>query len=301
MSTLLYKLTILLIRILGIKRNFSEDPINYEKIRKDDEKEPKNLSSKKFIINEIRIKQSLITEIVPKERTKRSSHILFIPGGAFISGPTKHHWDFIKRIVSKTQLSLWLIDYPKAPEKNINQINENINAVYELALEKKSEQKLILIGDSVGANLIMSLTQRLIEEKTPLPYQLILMTPVFDSSMSNKAITMLDNKDPMLSKLGVLSAKKLCARGIELKDPRISPLYGSFKNFPRTMLFLGGRDIMFADGLLGMHKMKEAGVELEVIIENRMPHIYPLLPLMTESKNAMQKIVDEIRNELVIL
>ena len=34
----------------------------------------------------------------------------------------------------------------------------------------------------------------------------------------------------MLSKIGVLSAKKMCAENNDLKNPMISPLFGRFNN-----------------------------------------------------------------------
>lgn len=161
-------------------------------------------------------------------------------------------------------------------------------------MEEVDPNELILIGDSVGATLIMSLIQRLVYKNDKTPSKLVLITPVFDSSMSNKEIDKIDKVDPMLSKAGILSAKKMCAQQLNLKNPIISPLYGDFKGFPKTILFIAGKDIMFPDGMLGGKKMEELGVQLELIYEPEMPHIYPLLPLMFESKKALSNIITKI-------
>lgn len=50
--------------------------------------------------------------------------------------------------------------------------------------------------------------------------------------MSNPAIQSLEEIDPMLSIQGVVSAKKMCAGSMDLKAPIISPIYGSFDQFP---------------------------------------------------------------------
>lgn len=43
--------------------------------------------------------------------------------------------------------------------------------------------------------------------------------------------------------------------------------------------------------------MSSANVKLDLIDRDQMPHIFPLLPLMKESKEAIKKIV-EIINQL---
>ena len=88
------------------------------------------------------------------------------------------------------------------------------------------KNKITFIGDSVGGTLIASLTQRLIIKDIQLPEKIILVTPVMDASMSNPDIVKVDNIDPMLSKIGVLSAKKMCAENNDLKNVMISPLLG---------------------------------------------------------------------------
>ncbi|SEB49116.1 Acetyl esterase/lipase [Tenacibaculum sp. MAR_2009_124] len=222
--------------------------------------------------------------------------MIFIHGGAFISGPAKHHWDSIKSIYEQTNYTIWLCNYPKAPENNIKIISENIDAVYQKALEFYDSQNIVLIGDSVGGTLTTSLTQRLIKLKKPIPSQIILICPVMDSSMTNNEIDEIDLKDVMLSKKGVLSSKLLCAQGIDLKDPIISPLYGSFKGFPKTTIFIAEYDIVYPDQKLAIKKLINANINLEVIQGKSMPHNWPLLPIMREAKLALQKVIN-ILNE----
>lgn len=295
MSKILKHITFLVLKIMGIKNNFSQDPIDYSKIRKSDIKSPPKSFYNKFNVAEKVLSSTNITIISnTKDNTNEKRLILFIPGGAFISGPAQHHWSTLEKIVEKTDVPIWLVDYPKSPEHDILYINQNIDEVYSAALKKIDSNKIILIGDSVGATLIMSLVQRLIHKNEKVPSKLILITPVFDSSMSNKEIDEIDKEDPMLSKIGILSAKKMCAQKLELKNPMISPLYGNFNGFPKTILFVGGKDIMCPDAILGSKKMEQSGVELELMYEPEMPHIYPLLPLMTESKKALSNIISKI-------
>lgn len=296
MSKIINRIIFLGLKQMGIKRAFSHDPIDYIKLRKSDIKNIPKRFFKKFNVKEIEISDTNISQFRKKNLTAKSTKlILFIHGGAFISGPARHHWDAVEKIATKTNHKFWLVDYPKSPENSINRISHNIDLIYALASEQEGIEEVILIGDSARATLIMTLVQRLIKREKKLPSQLILITPVFDSSMTNKDIDIIDNVDPMLSKSGVLSAKKMCAQNLSLMDSMISPLYGDFNGFPKTTLFIGGKDIMSPDGVLGSQKMNEANVDLNLIYESEMPHIYPLLPLMKESKDAFSQIINAIQ------
>ena len=86
--------------------------------------------------------------------------------------------------------------------------SKNIDLVYKTALENYTSKEIILLGDSTGGTLITALIQRLIEKKNQLPHKIILVSPVMDATMSNPQIDEIDAIDLMLSKNGVLSAKK---------------------------------------------------------------------------------------------
>src|SRR5690606_708100 len=103
--------------------------------------------------------------------------------------------------------------------------------VYKSALEKFDSNHISLIGDSAGGTLVLGLVQRLIIENLNVPNKIVVISPVMDASMSNPEIKNRDNLDPMLSRVGVLSAKKMCAGNLNLKDVMISPLFGNFNNF----------------------------------------------------------------------
>lgn len=293
-KSLTYYLTIAVLKLKGIKKSFSKDPVAYKTIRKEDVYNPKGSFFKKNITKQFKVSDSAITEITYNSNPKKL--LIFIHGGAFISGPAKHHWDSIKTIVKNTDYKIWMCNYPKAPESDITEISQNIDAVYDTALQDHEYNSISFIGDSVGGTLITSLMQRLLSKQRPLPYQIILISPVMDATMSNPVIDKIDPIDPMLSKVGILSSKKMCARNVDLKDTKISPIYGSFEGFPKTVLFLGECDIMYPDEKLALDKMKQASIDIQAFEGKGMPHIWPLLPVMKEAKQSLHQII-QILNE----
>lgn len=287
-QSLTYYITILIIKLKGLKKEFSKDPIDYKKIRKEDVFEPKGKFFTQHNTKNFKVLNSLITEIA--NHTKSEKLLIFVHGGAFISGPAQHHWDTIKTISSQTSHTIWMCNYPKAPEHTIAEISENLDAIYRTALENYTPDQISLIGDSVGGTLIMALTQRLISNNIKLPQKVILVSPVMDASMTNPEIEKIDLVDPMLSKNGVLSAKRMCAGNTDLKDAIISPLYGNFEEFPETILFLAENDITYPDQKLTVEKLTAANAPIQIIEGKKMPHIWPFLPVMKEAKTALEKI-----------
>jgi len=293
-QSLSYFIVLLVLKLKGIKKEFSNSPINFKKLRQEDVHEPKGKFFKDDKVRNFKILDTSITEFIePKASSKL---LIFIHGGAFISGPAQHHWDCIKKIYREAPQTIWLCNYPKAPETKIQEISDNIDSIYQAALEKYPTAQISLLGDSVGGTLVTALVQRLISKGIQIPNKVILISPVMDASMSNPEIEKIDKLDPMLSKAGVLSAKKMCAEDHGLKSPMISPLNGSFEGFPATFLFLAEHDITYPDQQLALQKMETAHINTRVIEGKKMPHIWPLLPVMKEAKIAMAELIDILKN-----
>lgn len=292
MRSFTYYLTLLAIRLKGLKKIFSQTPIDYHKLRKDDLHHPKMEKFSPHKLESFQILKTTVSEIIPLE--PKGHLVMYIHGGAFVYGPVDYHWAAAKKIVSQTKCTLWMVDYPKAPENKIETLAENIRQVYLTAVEKYQSQNIILVGDSVGASLILSLIQNFIEEKATYPANLILISPVMDASFTNPEIDKVEKIDPVLAKAGAISAKKMCAINNDLSDHEISPINGSFKDFPRTLLFMAENDITYPDQKLAVQKMQEAGVDLQVVFGKDMPHIWPILPYMKEGKVAFIHLLNEI-------
>lgn len=291
----------LVLKLKGVKRTFAESPIRVKELRKEDIHVPPKKLLNGNSTSVFRVQQTRVTEITPAKPAAADFLILYCPGGAFVYGPTALNWSTIGHIVKQSRIKAWLVDYPKAPEAKIDEITANIDAVYAEALKSYLPSNIILMGDSVGGNLMISLVQRLIRVGEGLPARLIAVSPVLDASLTNPEIDRIDQRDPILSKPGALSAKEMCAGNRSLKDPIISPLYGSFKGFPATHLFIAEHDIMMPDQKLAVQKMLEEKVDVEVIEGAGMPHIWPLLPVMKEAKQALSKIEEIIRHAVSLI
>lgn len=287
-----YYLTILVIKLKGIKNIFSKSPIDYLRLRRNDVYTPTSRFYKTDMISNFEILGTKITQIEKDNKTDKL--LIYLHGGAFVSGPAQYHWDSIESISKKTDVNIWMCIYPKAPENKIDEISINIDEIYRRALINYKNSDIILMGDSAGGTLAISLTQRLIVNNINLPSKLILISPVLDATLKNQKINEVDKKDIMLSKTGVLSAKTMCTDN--LNDVRISPINGEFKLFPKTYLYIAENDITYPDQLIFLSELNKEKVAHEIVIGEEMPHIWPLLPVMKEAKVTINQIIDNIND-----
>jgi acetyl esterase/lipase len=289
-KSITYHITLFVMKLMGVKKMFSENPINYLKLRKGDVFVPKGKFYKGNRIFKFSVLKTQITQLAHEQDS--DNLLIYLHGGAFISGPTKLHWNSLKTISKNTQHHIWLCNYPKAPEHKIDEISANIDAIYQYALATYKSANITIMGDSVGGTLTIALTQRLIQNGVSLPAKIILVSPVLDATFSNPQIDTVEKIDPVLSKKGIISAKKMCSEN--LMDPSISPLYGNFESFPPTFLYAAANDIAYPDELIFAEKMKASKSPIFVTIGKEMPHIWPLLPVMHEAKLALTEIIEEI-------
>ncbi len=288
-----YFLVKLVLKVKGEKRSWSQDPIDYQKKRKQNVSTPNTWVLLGGAFTHIKVAKSKVTEITPK-KLHSDFLLLYCHGGAFVYGPTRENWSMLAKVAKKSGARAWMIDYPKAPENTIDVITENVYQVYLEAIKQYDPSKIILIGDSAGGSLILTLAQRLVKEQKKLPNRMIPITPVIDASVTNPKIPSIDLIDPILSRNGVRSANKMCVGKLSLKDPLISPLFGNLKNLPPIHLFMATDDILTPDQEIFVDKVMQADGEIQVIIGKNLPHVWPILPIMPEAKSGIQKIVSII-------
>ncbi|RUX07777.1 alpha/beta hydrolase, partial [Mesorhizobium sp. M8A.F.Ca.ET.059.01.1.1] len=67
-------------------------------------------------------------------------------------------------------------------------------------------------------------------------------------------------------------------------------VYGDLSVLPKTLLLTGSRDLLTPDNLIFAQKARAAGVEVELVYEEGMFHVWPLID-MPEARRARQHIV----------
>ncbi|RWN39055.1 alpha/beta hydrolase [Mesorhizobium sp.] len=229
-----------------------------------------------------------VYEIAPKAGVRK--RILYLHGGAYVFQITSYHWGLIADMAERLGFGITVPIYPIAPEHDFHAMFGMVGEVYRQMLDETVAQNIVFMGDSAGGNMAVVLTMMAAEDDRPLPSRHVLISPGLDLSLANPEVFEAERYDPWLGIPGGLEAVRLYSAGINPSDWRISPLYGDLSVLPKTLLLTGSRDMLTPDNLIFAQKARAAGVEIEVVHEQGMFHVWPLID-MPEARRARDSIV----------
>jgi acetyl esterase/lipase len=217
------------------------------------------------------------------------AQVLYLHGGGFVLPPRSQHWRFLARLASEARASVYAPLYPLAPAHGYADVIEFLTPIYR-ELVQSSAQRLVLMGDSAGANIALSLLQCVKEADLPAPSKLILISPPVDLSFGNPLMKALEGRDPLLTIASARAGAAWYAKDIPLGDARISPLFGPLGHLPETQVFVGTNDILMPDVRLFHERAVAEGVKIDYHEGPSMIHCWPLVPFVPEAKAARRKM-----------
>ena len=174
------------------------------------------------------------------------------------------------------------VDYRLAPEHKFPAGLRDCDAVYQWALANAASfagdpTRVAVGGDSAGAGLTLALISRLRDAHEELPACAWLISPWTDLTMSGSTLVRKAAVDPLIHKeyLNELADAYLPA-GMDRKDPRVSPLYADFRNFPPTLIQIGSDETLLDDATRLAARAGAADVRVTLEIWPHMIHAWPL-------------------------
>ncbi|CDX26049.1 Esterase [Mesorhizobium plurifarium] len=256
--------------------------------RKTEDYHPPALLKARLNITETEIDGFPVYEIAPKAGERR--RILYMHGGAYVFQITSYHWGLIAEMAERLGFGITVPIYPIAPEHDFHDMFGMVGDVYRRMLEQTDAEDIVFMGDSAGGNMAVVLTMMAAEEGLPAPSHHVLISPGLDVSLANPEVFEAERQDPWLGIPGGLEAVRLYSAGFDRKDWHISPLYGDLSVLPKTLLLTGSRDMLTPDNLIFAERARAAGVEVDVVYEEGMFHVWPLIE-MPEARRARDSIV----------
>ncbi len=225
---------------------------------------------------------------------KSDKVIIYLHGGAYIANLSKIHWEFIGVLLSETNASFIVPDYPLAPDANYFDVFSFMDEVYRQAISETSPENIIIMGDSAGGGLALSFVQNLRNKNAKLPNKIIMISPWLDITLTEPEIPIVDKKDKMLSLKGLQMAGKLYADSLNPENYLVSPIYGDFSGLPEISVFIGTHDIMWPDCKRLVSIVEETNTKLKYFEYPKMFHVWVLIGSLKESKSAVNQIINLI-------
>ena len=229
------------------------------------------------------------------EEVMTDTMIIYYPGGGFVNDPLKYHWKIINKLSQETNCPVLMPVYPKVPNYTCEESYDTVMKFYLDVVKDENIKKVIFIGDSSGGGMSLVMAQ-LLRDNYPnvlQPEEIILLSPWIDLSSDNEEIEIVDPDDPMLDSYGLIELGKMWAGDLDVHDPMVSPIYGSFDNLGHITMFASTRDILCPDAVRFSEMLTEQEIDHIFVCEEGLNHPYVLFPI-PEAADAREIIVDVI-------
>lgn len=189
-----------------------------------------------------------------------SDIIVYIHGGAFMSGRASYSKGYISALAKTSGCRIYSVDYSLSPEVKYPVALDECLSVIDALYEENKDSKITITGDSAGGNLCAAIA---LERKDKISC-VILHSPVIDLSDTIDRTGF--NKESIVVKKGLKDTfKKLYIGDHDEKDPSVSPYFGDYTKFPPVFITCDSNEGLYADSLYVFDRCSEAGVLCELV------------------------------------
>ncbi|WP_207552814.1 alpha/beta hydrolase [Mycolicibacterium fortuitum] len=233
-----------------------------------------------------------------------SALLLYFHGGGFVLGDLDTHDSLCRLICRDGGIQVISVDYRLAPEHKAPAAVDDAYAAYRWALDHAAglgATRIVVGGDSAGANLAAVVTQQARDSELPLPALQLLLYPVTDMSSETRSKTLFA-KGLFLEKRDMdwFFSHYLDGAEVSAEDPLVSPLLAEdLSGLPPALVITAGFDPLRDEGDRYARALQEAGVVVDFREERSIIHAFAnFFPLGGGSATATSAMISALRAHL---
>ena len=174
--------------------------------------------------------------------------ILYCHGGGYSTGSCIYARTLTTKLASAASMDVFCFDYRLAPEYPYPAAPQDAMKAWDhLMLQGFGAADVVVVGDSAGGNLALSLTLSLREQGRLLPGGLVLLSPWTDLTASGKSHESRAEVDPVLDAEYLKKMTENYAKDADCRNPLVSPLFADFSGFPPVYIQAGDNEVLLSD------------------------------------------------------
>jgi epsilon-lactone hydrolase len=218
-----------------------------------------------------------------------STAVLYLHGGGYLFGSPRTHRQAMLAMAKAFAAPVYGLDYRLAPEHPFPAAVDDAAAAYRWLLAQHPERSIVLAGDSAGGGLAIATALGIRDSGITPPRAIVAFSPYTDLAVTGLSVAANARSCAMFTPRGVHEAAALYLAGANARDPRASPLYADFSGLPPLLLFVSRHEILRDDTLRLAERASAAGVEVELVVRDRLPHVWPVfVGLLPEAREAFE-------------
>lgn len=231
-------------------------------------------------------------EYVMKKSNSTDTIVLYIHGGGFVEGSAKARRSFTTYIANKMNYNVAAINYRLAPEYPFPKAPLDCVEAYQSLLLKYHAEKIILLGESAGGNLVLSTLLYIKNKKLPYPAASFVISPTVQYDQELDSYEDNSDSDCMITNL----SEEICDTYLQsteesvVKSPYAAPYYGDFTGCSPVYIWSSASEVLRDDSVIMADKLKAENVKCELFLREKMMHAYLIVPAIKESKKDLKTI-----------
>jgi monoterpene epsilon-lactone hydrolase len=280
---------------LTMKRH-GKKPINVQRLRAMGKNPPRSALAVPpgYTVESLRNEQGLefdVADLSPTASHRSSVIVLYLHGGGYLFGSPKTHRQVLIAMAKAFQAPAYGLDYRLAPEHPFPAAVEDAAKAYQWLLTRHPQADIVLAGDSAGAGLAIATAVGVRDAGFALPKAIVAFSPYSDLAVTGESVEANAKSCAMFTPRGVREAAAIYLAGADARDPRASPLYADLAGLPPMLLFASRHEILRDDTLRLAERASAAGVKVELIVRDRLPHVWPVfVTLLPEARDAFATV-----------
>ena len=247
-----------------------------------------------YIVETLRTEEGLefdVVDALEKSTPTSAVVVLYLHGGGYIFGSPKTHRPALIAMAKAFAAPVYGLDYRLAPEHPFPAAVEDAERAYEWLQQQCPGSQIVLAGDSAGAGLAIATAISVRARGLKPAAAIVGFSPYADLAVTGDSVETNARSCAMFTPKGVREAAAMYLAGANPRDPRASPLYADLTGLPPMLLFASRHEILRDDTLRLAERARAAGVTVEVVVRDRLPHVWPIfVSILPEAREAFKKV-----------
>jgi acetyl esterase/lipase/L-ascorbate metabolism protein UlaG (beta-lactamase superfamily) len=182
------------------------------------------------------------------------------------------------RLSAALRMPVLLPRYRLAPAHPFPAALQDVLAAYRELTSRLPASRIVLVGHTAGATLVLSALTELAAGGHPLPAAAVTVSPVTDFTFSGDSITRYDGQDTVAA-AELVAMRDAYLGGADPARPPQSPLAADLHGLPPLLMACGQDELLRDDTLRFAERAAAADVDVTVDVYEGMPHNFALLPV----------------------
>jgi len=247
-----------------------------------------------YIVETLRTDEGLefdVVDTLEKSASTPAVLVLYLHGGGYIFVSPKTHRQALIAMAKAFSARVYGLDYRLAPEHPFPAAVEDADRAYQWLQRQFPASQIVLAGDSAGAGLAIATAVGVRDRGLEPPVAIVGFSAYADLAVTGDSVEANAASCAMFTSRGLREAAAMYLAGADPRDPRASPLYADLSGLPPMLLFASRHEMLRDDTLRLAERARAAGVNVEVVVRDRLPHVWPIfVSILPEAREAFTRV-----------